>query len=74
MAEQIQKSEVRKENRRRVSQEEATELAEKAAADAGRISTEELLKDTDALLDEIDEMIANNELVDFSEYIQKGGE
>ena len=74
MAEQIQKSEVRKENRRRVSQEEATELAEKAAADAGRISTEELLKDTDALLDEIDEMIANNGLVDFSEYIQKGGE
>lgn len=75
MSELIQKNEVRKENRRRVSHEEAKEMSERAAVEAGKLATrEELLGDIDDLLDDIDEILESDAQAFVEGFQQKGGQ
>jgi hypothetical protein len=66
MAERVQKEKPAKQERK----------AEPAATKTkGRTEErQQLLDDTEALLDEIDELVRQGELVDATQYLQRGGE
>lgn len=75
MGELIQKSEVRKENRRRVSDAEAKEMAEQASVDAGKLAVgEEVKAGLDEVLDMIDEVLESDAQAFVESFQQKGGE
>ena len=48
-------------------------MSEEATVNAGKLATDELLKDTEELLDEIDALLEESGLI-AADYIQRGGE
>ncbi len=74
MSEYVRKS---KESRRQISDEEAKELQEQAAVDAGKTAVKPAVDNEaiDAILNEIDDLLKENDAATFVRgFVQQGGQ